>query len=58
MFILNILTSTKPSIVSVDDHCRDLWVIQGTLHALCNGMTHCRTKEKTDVQIIIVHKLL
>lgn len=44
MFIFNSLTSTKTSILSTDDHGRDLWVTQ--------GMTHCRTQEKAQMEVI------
>lgn len=52
MFVFDILTSTESSILSTDHHGRDLWVTQGSLHGLCNAMTHCRTMEKEQMDLL------
>lgn len=52
MFDCDILTSTESSILSTDHHGRDLRVTQGSIHGLCNAMTHSRTKEKEQMGML------
>jgi len=52
MFICDNLTSTESSILSTDHHSSDLRVTQGSIYGLCNAMTHSRTKEKKQMDML------